>query len=109
MNPAVRRLGGAVLGLEAIVFALAVPVAITVVGLPAQLAGAVGGGLAVGALVLAGLLRYRWAIVAGSLFQLLAIVSGVVVPTMFILGAIFAALWFTAIWLGTRVEGAEKR
>jgi hypothetical protein len=56
--------------------------------------------------VLAGLLRHRWAYVAGSVLQGLTIISGFAVPAMFFLGGIFAALWFTAIWLGRRVQGA---
>jgi hypothetical protein len=38
--------------------------------------------------------------------QGLTIISGFAVPAMFFLGGIFAALWFTAIWLGRRVQGA---
>jgi Protein of unknown function (DUF4233) len=54
--------------------------------------------------VLAGLLRRSWAITAGSALQVLIIGTGVVVPTMYFLGAIFAGLWFLAIFLGRRVE-----
>jgi hypothetical protein len=104
-----RALCAAVLAFEGIVIGLAIPVAITVSGAPPAVAGPAGAGLALTALVLAGLLRFRWAIVAGSLFQFLAIAAGVVVSAMFVLGGIFAALWFTAIWLGRRVERAEKR
>jgi len=32
------------------------------------------------------------------------IVSGVIIPVMYILGVIFAALWFTGIWLARKVE-----
>jgi hypothetical protein len=31
------------------------------------------------------------------------------VPTMFILGFVFGALWLTTIWLGPKVEGPEAR
>jgi Protein of unknown function (DUF4233) len=64
----------------------------------------VGGTAAVACVVLAGFLRRRWALVVGSGLQLLIIGAGVVVPTMFLLGAVFAALWFLAIYLGRRVE-----
>ncbi|MGZ4590802.1 MAG: DUF4233 domain-containing protein [Actinomycetes bacterium] len=64
----------------------------------------VGGVAALACLVLAGFLRHPWALVVGSVLQLLLIVSGVVVPTMFFLGVIFAGLWFLAIYLGRRVE-----
>lgn len=63
----------------------------------------VGGGAAVACLLVAGLLRYQWAYIAGSLLQVLVIAAGVVVPVMFFLGAIFALLWGLAIYLGRRV------
>jgi hypothetical protein len=43
-----------------------------------------------------------WALVAGTVLQLLVIAAGVVVPAMYILGVIFAALWVTGIWLARR-------
>jgi hypothetical protein len=99
-----RRLCGTVLACEAIVIGLAIPVAISISGADAALAGVVGGGLAVACLALAGLLRYRWAYVAGSIIQILAIATGTVVSVMFFLGALFGALWILAIWLGRHVE-----
>ena len=39
----------------------------------------------------------------GSLLQVLLILAGLVVPVMFFLGAVFAALWVLAIYLGRRV------
>jgi hypothetical protein len=44
-----------------------------------------------------------WALLAGTVLQLLVIAAGVVVPAMYILGTIFAALWVTGIWLARRV------
>ena len=64
----------------------------------------VGSAALVVCVALAGLLRRRWAIPAGSVLQVLIIGTGVVVPTMYFLGAIFAGLWFLAIFLGRRVE-----
>jgi hypothetical protein len=64
----------------------------------------VGGAASVACLVLAGLLRQPWALAAGSVLQVLIIGTGVVVPTMFFLGAVFAGLWALAIFLGRRVE-----
>lgn len=104
MNPGMRRLCAMVLACEAIVIALAIPVAIAVVHADARTAGIAGGTAAVLCILLTGLLRYRWAYVAGSVLQVLVILSGFVVSTMFFLGAIFAALWITAIWLGRTVE-----
>jgi hypothetical protein len=40
---------------------------------------------------------------------LLVIAVGVVMPAMYVLGVIFAALWFTGIWLARKVESANRR
>jgi len=103
-----RRLLASVLVMEAIVIGLAIPVAITIGHSPPRVAGIAGGVLAVAAVALAGVAgrpRARWALVAGTVLQALVIAAGAVVPVMYALGAIFAALWLTAIWLGHRYEG----
>lgn len=69
---------------------------------------AVGGGTALLCLVLAGSLRHRWAYVAASLLQVFVIAAGFVVPVMFVLGVIFAALWALAIYLGRRVVNLQS-
>jgi hypothetical protein len=100
-----RRLLAAVLVCEAIVIALAIPVAISVAHTDARAAGIAGGVLAVAAIMLAGLLRHRWALFAGGVLQVVVIATGFVVPTMFILGLVFGALWVTSIWMGRKIEG----
>ncbi|WP_433470091.1 DUF4233 domain-containing protein [Spirillospora sp. CA-128828] len=107
-NPA-RRLFATVLACEAIVVALAIPVAVSVLDVDGATAGGVCGGLAVLCLVLAGLLRFPWAITAGTVLQVLIIATGFIVPAMFFLGVVFGALWGTAIWLGHKVGGAQPR
>jgi len=104
----VKRLCATTLVMEAIVLALAIPVAVRIGHEPARAAGLAGGIAAVAAVLLAVLARIRlsWTIAGGSLLQLLAIASGVFVPVMFFLGAIFALLWGLGIWLGYRVEHA---
>ncbi|GIH28021.1 membrane protein [Acrocarpospora phusangensis] len=109
VTPGMRRLGATVLGMEAIVVALATPVAITIQNVEPRLAAGVGIGLAVLCVLVAGLLRYPAAFIAGTVLQVLAIATGFLVSTMFFLGAIFAALWITAIFVARRVEGATKR
>lgn len=104
-----RRLLAAVLTCEAIVIALAIPVAVSVLKVDGATAGLVCGGLAVACLVLAGLLRFPWAITVGHVLQVLMIAAGFMVPTMFFLGFLFGALWVTAIWMGRKVEGAQAR
>ncbi|GAA1020783.1 membrane protein [Acrocarpospora pleiomorpha] len=109
VTPGMRRLGATVLGMEAIVVALATPVAITIQNVEPSLAATIGIGMAVLCVIVAGLLRYPAAFIAGTLLQILAIATGFLVSTMFFLGAIFAALWITAIFVARRVEGATKR
>ncbi|GAA1828124.1 MULTISPECIES: DUF4233 domain-containing protein [Actinomadura] len=107
-NPA-RRLFATVLACEAIVIGLAIPVAVAVLDVDGATAGGVCGSLALVCLVLAGLLRRPWAIPAGTVLQVLIIATGFMVPAMFFLGAVFGALWGTAIWLGRKAAAAQPR
>jgi hypothetical protein len=102
-----RVLCGTVLIMEAVVIGLAIPVAIVMEHLSRGVAGGVGGGLAVCALLLSGLVGrpgMRWALWAGTILQVLVIAAGVVVPAMYLLGAVFAALWITGIRLARRLQ-----
>lgn len=103
-----RRLYATVLVMEAIVIALAIPVAITIDHVHASLAGVVGGVVAVAAVILAAVAARgsRAALVGGTVLQALLIVAGLEVPAMLVLGVIFAALWVTAVWLGRRIGPA---
>ena len=104
-RPLLRRLLSSVLVFEAIVLILAMPVAITIQHVPHGVAGGVGGGLALAAIVLAGLVgRARWALVAGTILQVLIIAAGFEVAALYVLGVIFAAFWFTGIWMARRLE-----
>ncbi len=106
-----RRLCGTVLGMEAVVVLLAILPAKVMEHVSGGTAAAVGGVIALLAIVVAGCVgrpRMRWALYAGSVLQLLVIASGVMVPAMYILGVIFTALWFTGIWLARRVESADR-
>ncbi|WP_336216447.1 DUF4233 domain-containing protein [Nonomuraea sp. LPB2021202275-12-8] len=109
VTPGMRRLGASVLGMEAIVAALVTPVAISVGGVAPALAVTVGIGLAVLCVVAAGLLKRPFGYILGSVVQVLAICTGFMVSAMFFLGAIFAALWITAIFVARRVEGVTSR
>lgn len=102
-----RAMCSAMLTLEAIILALATPVMISVEGVDATLAVALGVGLAVAAILTAGMLRTPWAYYVGHVIQFAAIALGFVVAVMFFVGVMFAALWFGAFFLGRKIE-ADK-
>jgi hypothetical protein len=102
----VKRLCATVLIMETVVIWLAIPVALAVDHASARRAGAAGVILAVTAVAVAVAARrwLRFTVVAGSVLQALVIAAGAIVPVMYFLGAIFAALWVIGIWLGHRVD-----
>ena len=99
-----RGMCAAVLSLEAITLGLTTPVMITVADVSTGTAVAVGVGLAVVCLLLAGMLRAEWAYALGWAVQIAAIGLGFVIPLMFVLGGIFALLWGAAYFLGVKIE-----
>jgi Protein of unknown function (DUF4233) len=102
-----RQLCGTVLAMEAVVIALAIPVAIVLEHLNHGVSAGIGGSLAVCALVLSGVVGrpgMGWTLWAGTALQGLVIAAGVFVPAMYVLGVIFAALWVTGIWLARRLQ-----
>lgn len=103
-----KRLCATVLIMEAIVLCLAAPVAVQTSHVAAQSAWLTAGVAAVAAVVFAGVARRMLPVTlaGGSLLQVFVIAAGAVVPAMYVLGAIFAALWAIGIWLGYRVEHA---
>ena len=103
-----RGVCAAVLVFEGLVVLFATLVALDLSDVDHTVLWSVGGGAAVLCLLLAGLLRYRWAYVAGSVLQVALVASGVVVPLMFFLGLLFAALWFLALYLGRKVERLQQ-
>ncbi|MGH3301987.1 MAG: DUF4233 domain-containing protein [Streptosporangiaceae bacterium] len=103
-----KRLCATVLVMEAIVICLAVPVAVQMSHHPPGSAWLSAGIASAAAVVFAGVARRALLVtlVGGSLVQAFVIASGSVVPAMYFLGAVFAALWAIGIWLGYRVEHA---
>ena len=105
----IRQLCGTVLGMEAVVIGLAILPAIVLEHANRGLAAGVGGALAVCALLIAGMVGRPgkgWALLAGTILQLLVIAAGVIVPAMYVLGVIFAVLWVTGIWLARRIQAS---
>lgn len=99
-----RGMAAAVLSLEAVTLGLTTPVLIVIAEVPAGAALAVGLGLALACVLLAGMLRTEWAYGLGWAIQVVAIALGLVIPVMFLLGPVFAALWAGAVLLGDRIE-----
>ncbi|MGI5198063.1 DUF4233 domain-containing protein [Streptomyces sp. CA-288835] len=60
-------------------------------------------------LLLCGVVTRPWGVQLGWALQIALIASGFVVPTMFLLGAIFAALWWASVHYGRKVDEAKAR
>ena len=103
-----RGICAAVLVFEGLVIFFATLVALDLSDVSDGTLWAVGGGGAVLCLLLAGLLRWRWAFVAASVLQVALVAAGFVVPAMFFLGLVFASLWFFALHLGRKVERIQR-
>lgn len=108
VNRVTRRFCATLLVFEAIIFVLSALVAGALTDLHMGRAWAVGGGLALLAVVLCGLLRHRWAYYAASVLQLVVIACGVVVPVMYFVGVVFAGLWVAALWCGRIAHPHER-
>jgi hypothetical protein len=111
MNTSARRSMCAVmLVLQAVVLFLTGVVSVGMTDLGAGAALGMGLGLAVLCVLAAGLLRTSVGYALGWLVQVVSIALGFVVPLMFFLGVVFAALWVGAYVLGARIdrERAER-
>jgi hypothetical protein len=102
-----RSLASIVLGFEALVLALVTPVMISVADVEPSTAIPLCLGLAVLAVVAAGLLRNQVGYVLGWIIQVAAVGLGFVVPVMFALGLAFGTFWVMAIVLGKRIDEAK--
>ncbi|WP_149830565.1 DUF4233 domain-containing protein [Streptomyces tailanensis] len=60
-------------------------------------------------LVLCGLVTRPGGIQLGWALQIALILSGFFVPTMFFMGAVFAALWWASVHFGRKVDEAKAR
>ncbi|GGZ71707.1 DUF4233 domain-containing protein [Streptomyces echinoruber] len=59
--------------------------------------------------LLCGLVTRPGGVALGWALQLALIASGFVVPTMFFLGVVFAALWWASVHFGRKVDEAKAR
>lgn len=65
---------------------------------------AVGGGLAVILIVLGRMVSRPGGYIAGTVAQVPVLLSGFLVPMMFIVGTIFVIMWFVALHLGVKID-----
>jgi Protein of unknown function (DUF4233) len=110
MRSAKRSMCAAMLALQAVVLFLSGVVLIGISDVGAGTALGIGIGLAAACVVVAGTLRKEWGYYLGWGIQAVSLALGFVTPWMFVLGAIFTALWAGAYFLGAKVdrERAER-
>ena len=104
MRSAQGSLCAVMLTLEAIVLFLAGLVLIGAEDVGAGTAVAIGFGFAAACVLAAGTLRRPWGFSLGWAIQVAAIAFGFVVPLMFAVGAVFAALWAGSYFLGAKID-----
>jgi hypothetical protein len=104
-----RGMCSAMLSLQAIVVGLSTPVMISVEDVNKSAAITIGVGLAVLCVLTAGALRRPEAYWVGHAIQVATIATGLLVPIMFFIGLMFAALWFGAFFLGRKIEADKAR
>jgi len=99
-----RTLGASMLVLEALSVFFAALVAKDLSALGHGRSLILIGGLALGCLLTAGLLRWPTGYRIGSALQIVVLAVGFWVPAMFFVGAVFAALWAVALGVGAKIE-----
>ncbi|WP_307807477.1 DUF4233 domain-containing protein [Naasia sp. SYSU D00948] len=99
-----ESLGTIVLGLEIVVVFLGALVAWGLNALPAGVA--IGAGLGLVALSVAAIrtLDSTIGVVLGSLVQAVLLLSGLLLPELYIVGALFVALWAYCMIVGGRID-----
>ena len=103
-----RSLASIVLGFETIVVFLGAMVAFGL-GAASPLI-ALGGGAVLCLLFVAviGLLRVTWSDPLGWGLQVVVLATGFLVPAMFFVGALFAAMWTYCMIQGTRIDNQKE-
>ena len=99
-----RGVLSAVLAFEVVVLWLFIPVAVTISGLSAGVALPLGLGAGLACIVAIALLRRPHGIAVGGAVQVLVVALGLVVPAMFVIGGVFALLYFSALRLGRQID-----
>ena len=93
-----------VLAFEAVVIGLFIPVAVALEGMDPVFAGSLWGAMAVAALVLAGLQKYRWGHYASWVLQAALLFTSFMLPGGTLVAVVFVSLWVAGIVLGRRTD-----
>ena len=103
-------LGSSVLGLQAVVLLLGIPVGLSLADHGAATA-VVLGLAALLAVLAAGMIRRRpqQAVLLGWVVQAVSIASGFLLPAMFFVGLLFGAVWWTAVHFGRKVDAIRAQ
>lgn len=108
-----ESLGAVVLGFESIIVFLGGLVVYGLRVLPDGIApwwGIVGGVvMAVAMVAVSGLLRHRWAIIAGWALQVLLLLGGFLVPALSVVAVIFGGMWAYATIKGAALDRQNAR
>ena len=99
-----RTVCAVVLVFEAIVIGLAIPIAIQLEGVDPAVAGGVWGGMAVAALLLAGLQKRTWAHYAAWALQAAFLFTSFMISGALLVAIIFGSLWVIGVIMGRRVD-----
>ncbi|GAA0475359.1 DUF4233 domain-containing protein [Streptomyces stramineus] len=84
-------------------------VAMKTSGLDTGTVWAVSGTAMVVSVLLCGMLTRPGGVQLGWLLQIGLIVSGLIVPMMFILGVLFGGLWWASVHFGRKIDEAKAR
>jgi uncharacterized protein DUF4233 len=104
-NKATRGALAGVLGLEALVVLL-IPRAIAFTTGLGPVRTGICIGVAVALIVGAALLRRPWGIAVGSTLQVVFLATGFMIATMFLVGALFIAIWLRLLMLRHEIVGS---
>ena len=96
-----RVLGTSVLAMESLVMGFALLLAMDQHGAAVLLGG---GAIAILLILCAGMMKRTTGWIIGSVLQIAVFCYGFVVTSMFVLGALFAALWIAAYIIGRKGE-----
>lgn len=103
-----ESLGAIVLGFEVVIIFLGALVVFGLHALPPLLALGGGAALIVVMILAMGMLRYRIGVVLGWFVQLVVLAAGFLVPSFFVVGALFMALWAYCMITAARLDGGTR-